>query len=50
MKNYKVISVKIKNAEYEMNRRAQEGWRVVSASVQPMTWDDLLVITLEKDS
>ena len=32
MLEYKVISTNVKNAEEEMNRWAQEGWRVISSN------------------
>ena len=51
MVEYKVITVKVRDAEQELNRLALDGWRVVGTAlnigVSPVTRLAPMVITLE---
>ena len=52
MVEYKVITVKVRDAEQELNRLALDGWRVVgtalNSGVSPVTRLAPMVITLER--
>ncbi len=52
MFEYKVVVLKVRNAEEELNRLAQDGWRVASTSlnsgVSLVTSLAPLVVTLER--
>ena len=52
MYEYKVVVLKVRDAEAEINRLAQDGWRVVSTSlnsgVSLLTSLAPLIVTLER--
>lgn len=53
MKEYKIIEVKIGEAEEKMNEMAKEGWKVVSTSIYNggaalTKASTIMIITLEK--
>lgn len=53
MFEYKVINVKVKDAEEQMNALAREGWRVISViddlTTTAATIKGLLLVTLERE-
>lgn len=50
MYEYKVETIKIKDAENQMNALAKQGWRVVTVTYcQGATWaKDMIVVTFER--
>ena len=48
MYEYKVIAVPVKKAEAEMNKLAQEGWKVIEVSPN-IAMGAGLVVTLERE-
>ncbi|WP_294498106.1 hypothetical protein [uncultured Gemmiger sp.] len=50
MKKYKVFTAKApEEAESEMNRMAQQGWRVVAVTFWETAMSYRLVVTMEQD-